>query len=117
MQLRCRGRTCAARGFPAKWCSPYTLRAGHARPLHGGRKELGGLGKAHGSDESLPYGAKKLPALSAGSAGILTLAYTRVFKTSCSGTGASMGRGTPSTHWIAFFGHVLTQVPQPLHLV
>ena len=74
-------------------------------------------GKAHGRDESLPYGAKKLPALSAGSAGVLTLAYTRVFKTSCSGTGASMGRGAPSTHWMAFFGHLETQVPQPLHLV
>ena len=45
------------------------------------------------------------------------LPYTRVFKTSCSGTGASMGRGVPSTHWMAFFGHLETQVPQPLHLV
>ena len=64
-----------------------------------------------------PTAQKKLPALSAGSAGMLTLAYTRVFKTSCSGTGASMGRGAPSTHWMAFFGHLETQVPQPLHLV
>ena len=48
---------------------------------------------------------------------MLTLAYTRVFKTSCSGTGASMGRGVPSTHWMAFFGHLETQVPQPMHVV
>lgn len=43
--------------------------------------------------------------------------YTRVLSTSCSGTGASIERGTPSTHWMAFFGHLETQVPQPLHLV
>ena len=43
--------------------------------------------------------------------------YARVFRTSCSGTEASMARGAPSTHWMAFLGHLLTQVPQPLHLV
>ena len=47
----------------------------------------------------------------------LTANYTRVLSTSCSGTGASIERGTPSTHWMAFFGHLETQVPQPLHLV
>lgn len=62
--------------------------------------------------------AKKLPADSwRGAQGCLPENYTRVFRTSCAGTGASMGRGVPSTHWMAFLGHLLTQVPQPLHLV
>ena len=62
--------------------------------------------------------AKKLPADSGrGAQGCLPENYTRVFRTSCAGTGASMGRGVPSTHWMAFLGHLLTQVPQPLHLV
>ena len=39
------------------------------------------------------------------------------YRTLCSGTAESMGRGEPSTHWIAFLGHLETQVPQPLHLV
>ena len=105
------------------WCGkgPGRLRARCGPGMPGPYRAANFLkcnkGKAHGRDESLPYGAKKLPALSAGSAGVLTLAYTRVFKTSCSGTGASMGRGAPSTHWMAFFGHLETQVPQPLHLV
>ena len=61
---------------------------------------------------------KKLPADSwRGAQGCLPENYTRVFRTSCAGTGASMGRGVPSTHWMAFLGHLLTQVPQPLHLV
>ena len=61
---------------------------------------------------------KKLPAENRrGAQGCLPENYTRVFRTSCSGTGASMGRGAPSTHWMAFLGHLLTQVPQPLHLV
>ena len=81
--------------------------------------KFGGLGKVHGRDESLPYGRnKKLPTDSRrGAQGCLPENYTRVFRTSCSGTGASMGRGAPSTHWMAFLGHLLTQVPQPLHLV
>lgn len=88
-----RGRMCS----PAKRCRSHRI----ARVI----------------EDAGPYDAKKLPADSAGSAGMLTLDYTRVFKTSCSGTGASMGRGAPSTHWMAFFGHLETQVPQPLHLV
>lgn len=83
-----------------------------------GRRKFGGVGKAHGRDESLPREAKKLPADSwRGAQGCLPENYTRVFRTSCAGTGASMGRGVPSTHWMAFLGHLLTQVPQPLHLV
>ncbi len=43
---------------------------------------------------------QNLPALSAGSARMLTLAYTRVFKTSCSGTGRQWGAGYPRpTGW------------------
>ena len=83
-----------------------------------GRMEIAGVGRAPWGDEHLPCEPKKLPADSGrGAQGCLPENYTRVFRTSCAGTGASMGRGVPSTHWMAFLGHLLTQVPQPLHLV
>ena len=47
----------------------------------------------------------------------LLVCKRRVQRTSGAGTGASMAAGLPSTQWMAFLGHLVTQVPQPLHLV
>lgn len=47
----------------------------------------------------------------------LLVCKRRVQRTSGAGTGASMEAGLPSTQWMAFLGHLVTQVPQPLHLV